>query len=133
MNKADAVEVDQTILKEVDAVNWSTVSEADAASFGLAVGFFRDSNRVCQLRRTAWGTAVGGVVSSSVLAILALALGAGPWFALNLVMVHQTIRAAVLWWRSRQALKQRAAIEQQALEVAKDLAQRYPAQDAEAA
>lgn len=129
MDKSDAVEIDDEILKELDSVDWHAVSQPDAASFGLSIGFFRDSNEACRLRKTALGTALGGVISTSVLAIVALLLGAGPWFALNLVMVHQVIRAAVLWWRARQTQKEREVIRQQAVDTAKRLVERYPLKD----
>lgn len=133
MVKNEAVEVDEQILKEVDNVDWHSVSEPEAASFGLSIGFFRDSNHACQLRKAALGTALGGMLSTSVLAILALLMGAGPAFALCLVLVHQLLRSAVLSWRSHQAKKQHAEIQQQAIATARRLAERYPARDAAAA
>lgn len=126
MNKDEVTSVDAAVMKELDSVDWHSVPEAEAARFGLAVGFFRDSNHACQLRRTALGTALGSVLSMTVLTILAMLLGADAQFILPLLLVHQAIRCFVLFWRSRQATKEHTEIERQAVETARSLAERYP-------
>lgn len=133
MNKVEQFSVDETIMKEVDSVDWHSVPEAEAASFGLAVGFFRDSNHVCQLRRAAAGTALGSIISMAVMTILAVLMRADAVFILCLILIHQSIRAGVLGWRSRQAMKEHRAIELQAIETARSLAERYPLRDANVA
>lgn len=125
--------LDEQILKEVDSVDWHNVSEADAAGFGLAVGFFRDSNHLCQLRRAAMGAALGGVLSMSVLASFGLLMGASAGFILGLIIVHQLVRTTILWWKSRQAFKMHGEIEQQAIQAARELASKHPAKEEEVA
>jgi len=118
-------DIDEKIIKHVDRVDWRRVSEADAAAFGLAVSFFRDSFQSWKLCRASWGTAVGGVLSTAVLAFACLAAGLGPAFALALVITHQVVRTTILWWRTRQAQKIVMETEQQAVDSAKQLTQLY--------
>lgn len=130
MSKLD---VDERIMKEVDAVDWKKVSEKEAASFGLAVGFFRDSVQAWKQLRTAWGTCVGSVITMSVLALICILAGTGPGFALALIITHQAVRAAVLWWKARQAQRVVEETERQAVNTATELAAMYPGADARAA
>lgn len=119
--------------EELESIDWNVVPEREAKSCNLAVNFFKESYLTFQLRRTALGTALGGVLSMTVLAILAVVFGANPWFVLSLIIVHQALRTVVLAWRSYQARRQHVEIEQQAILTTRMLAERYPAKDAVAA
>lgn len=102
-------------------------------SFNLALEFLENAERDLELRRSAFGTALGSVISSSVLVILALLMGASVHFALGLVLVHQSLRTAVLWWHSHKALTQYAEIEKQTTNTAEHLAKQYPVENDAAA
>jgi hypothetical protein len=125
MNKPE-LDIDEKIMKEVGVVDWHRVSAYDASRFGLSVGFFRDAVAAWKQCRVAWGCAAGGAISSAVLALACLVAGAGPAFALALVLTHQAIRTMVLWWKAHQAQKVVAETEKQAVDSAQQLAQTYP-------
>ena len=122
------IQVDALMMDEASRVNWHALSEGEAASFGLAMGLLRDVSHTHQQRRVAWGTATGGVISMTVLALACLVFGSGPWFALSVVIGTQAIRALVLYWRTHQASRDVKFVEQQALEVIRELAAAHPAQ-----
>ena len=122
------IQVDALMMDEAARVNWHALNEAEAASFGLAMGLLRDVSHTHQQRRVAWGTATGGVISMSVLALACMAFGAGPWFALGVVIGTQAIRALVLYLKAHRAAQDVKFVEQQALEVIRELAAAHPDQ-----
>src|SRR5579875_3124364 len=89
------VQIDALMTDEGARVDWHQVTEAEASGFGLALALYRDVVHTYQNRRTAWGTATGGVISMAVLALACILVGAGPWFALSVILGTQAIRA--LW------------------------------------
>lgn len=122
------VAVDALMMDEAAKVDWHKVTEAEATSFGLAMGLYRDVSHSKQHRRVAWGTATGGVISMSVLSLACLLIGTGPWFALSVVLGSQAIRALWLYLKAYQASRDVKFMEQQALEVIRELAAAHPAQ-----
>jgi hypothetical protein len=118
--------VDDNVASEATNIDWHMVTEAEAASFGLALGLYRDIQQVYEKRRVAWGTALGGVVSMCVLILTAHFVGAGPRFALSIVVASQTIRVLWLWWKAQQSKQDVKALETQALELAHELSQQHP-------
>ena len=119
----------EILLKEVENVNWEAVPSFEVDSANLAIDFFKESDLTRQLRQVALGTALGGVLSTSVLAILALLMGASVQFTLGLILVHQALRAGILWWHSRKATSQYVEIEKQTISTAERLAKQYPVED----
>ena len=124
-SESEQIDIDAKIIKQLNGVNWHEVSEADAASFGLSVGFFRDAQHAWKLHRAACGCAAGGVISSAVLALVCLYAGMTPSFTLALVLIHQVVRTIVLWFRARQAQKVVAETQQQAVDTATNLKRTY--------
>jgi len=123
------IEVDARVVDEASKVDWHSVSEAEASSFGLALGLYRDVVHTHEKRRVAWGTAVGGNISMCVLAIACLVCGTSPWFALAVVAATQTCRALWLYLKVHQSARDVRALEQQAIDVARELACLHPTQD----
>ena len=133
MNRLEP-DIDDKIMKEVSSVDWHRVTAGDASRFGLAVGFFRDAVTAWKQHQAAWFCAVGGVISSAVLASACLIAGTGPTFALQLILTHQVLRTLLLWWKARTAQKFVIETEKHAIDSAQSLTQAYPAvSDAQAA
>jgi hypothetical protein len=126
MRRDMSYRTDDMIAKETDNIDWHAVSEAEGASFGLALGIHRDALHVYEKRYVAWGTVVGGVISMAVLSLVALLAGAGPAFALKLVIVTQVVRALWLLWKTYHCGKDVLGLGQQAIDFAHELAQRHP-------
>jgi len=120
------IEVDALMMDEAARVDWHKLTEAEAAGFGLAMGLYRDVSHSHQYRRMAWGTATGGVISMSVLVGACLLFGSGPWFALSVVIGTQALRALWLYWKAHQARQDVRFMEQQALQVIRELAAAHP-------
>lgn len=123
------IAVDARLVDEASQVDWHAVSTAEASSFGLALGLYRDVVHTHEKRRVAWGTATGGVISMSVLAIACLLCGTGPWFALSVVVATQMVRALWLYLKVHQSSRDVQALEGQAVDVARELAAIHPAGD----
>ena len=122
------INIDARLVDEAGAVDWHRVSEEEASSFGLALGMYRDVVHTHEKRRVAWGTATGGVISMSVLSLACLLCGTGPWFALSVVLGSQAIRALWLYLKAHQSSRDVKMLEEQAIDVAKELACRHPTQ-----
>jgi hypothetical protein len=120
------VAVDARIADETAAVDWDAVTTSEASAFGLALGLYRDVLHTYEKRRVAWGTATGGVISMSVLALACILMHAGPWFALSVVLGTQTLRALWLYLKAHQSRRDVKALEEQALDYAKELAAIHP-------
>jgi hypothetical protein len=121
--------LDAGLINESAKIDWHSVSEAEASSFGLALGLYRDVAHTCEKRRVAWGTAVGGVISMSVIAISCLLIGTGPWFAISVVVCSQLVRALWLYLKAYQSSRDVRMLGDQALDVVKELATIHPAGD----
>jgi hypothetical protein len=121
------VDVDTLMTDEASKVDWHQVKEEEAASFGLALALYRDVYHSHLLRRNAWGTATGGVISASVLSLVAWLCGASGWFALAIVIGTQLIRALWLYRKAYVAAQIVGQFEQQAVDVLRELAQLHPA------
>lgn len=130
MNRLDTIDtdIDRRIAGEVANVDWHTVSEAEGASFGLALGLYRDVLHSYEKRRVAWGTATGGVISLTAMCLLGLAVHAPPLFILTLIIVTQTARALWLFYKTRQSAGDVGLLEQQAVDSARLLADAHPVQ-----
>ena len=124
--KSESDIVDSLIMQETSKVDWHQVPGNVAAGFGLSVGLFRDSVNVKQQRRIAWGTTIGGIVSMSVLAVTCMVTGTSGWFAVGLILIHQSLRSAFLFWKMKQSEKDMEELQEQAIDYAKHLAETYP-------
>lgn len=117
---------DDRLEAEASKVNWHKVTEAETASFGLALGICRDARTDHCQRRIAWGTATGGVISASVLALCCLFLNVGTGFTVSVIIASQAARVLWLYLKAHRASRDIGVFEQQTIDVAKELATLHP-------
>lgn len=119
--------IDSLITHETSAVDWHQVPENVVAGFGLSLGLFRDSAHVHQQRRVAWGTTVGGIISMALLCVACMVTGTSGWVTAGLIVVHQALRSGFLFWKMKNSEKDMELLQEQAVDYAKHLAEKYPA------
>lgn len=119
--------IDARIMDETSAVDWDSVTEGEAASFGLALGLYRDQAHVQEKRHTAAGTATGGAISISVMALVGSLFNLPMGTVVIAIVASQMLRALVLCYNERKSRKDAKLMEDQALDVAKRLAALHPA------
>ena len=125
----EAMDIDHEMAEAAAQVDWHKVTEAEAASFGLAVSFYREVVQAWLLRRAQWGTAVGGVISMAVLSIVCMLCHTSGWFALMVIIGSQVVRALWLYLKSYRAARVCGQFEQQCIDVVGELAQLHPYQE----
>jgi hypothetical protein len=119
---------DSVVLDTMAKVDWHAVTEGEAASFGLALGLYREQAEVHQNRHVAWGTSAGGVISMSVLTCVCLTvIGANPAITLAAVIAAQVIRAGWLYHKVVAAGTDVRALRDQVIDVTKRIAELHPA------
>jgi len=120
-----SVDIDEKICSMTSNVDWQSLSQAEAADFGLAVGAYRDARTVYDLKRTATGTAAGTVLSLSVLAGVAILVNASAYLVMTMMVASQVGRLTVLWWRARRAKEDVLTTESEACGCADELAEKH--------
>ena len=120
------IAVDARIVDETAKVDWDSVTTPEASGFGLCLGLYRDVIHTYEKRRVAWNTALGGVLSISVMALVCFFWGLGPGTALTAIVGSQLGRTLWLYWKAHQSLRDVQDLEAQAIDYAKDLAKNHP-------
>ena len=119
-----SADIDEKLSAITANVDWQSLSQAEAADFGVAVGAYRDARAVYDLKRTAWGTSTGTVLSLTVLSIVALLVNASPLLIIAIMLLSQGLRCAKLWWDAQTAKKDVLTTEDEACEYADELAEK---------
>lgn len=119
-------DADEVIQEHVARIDWDKVAQSEAAELGLSLGILRDAGQAHALRWAAWGTAVGGALSTSVLALVALRASHQASTALAVVMCAQAVRGMLLWWKQAQAQRLVSFMEKDVIDTAKLLALKHP-------
>jgi len=122
----DSEDIDSEVLEEAQKVDWHSVSEPEAVSFGLAMGYHREAQQQYVQRRVAFYTVFGGVINIAVMSIVGVVLLHDTIVALGGIACSQLGRLGWLWWKQKQSERAAEAIFQQALDVTKQLAQFHP-------
>jgi hypothetical protein len=120
------IDIDARMVDETSQVDWHQVTEAEGSSFGLALGLYRDALHSYEKRRIAWGTAVGSVVSLSVLFIVASFAGLDKTWTAAIILGSQFLRSALLFRNTQNSFRVLREQERGALEAARELASRHP-------
>lgn len=112
--------------ERASGIDWHAIDSREATELGLALGMLRDSATDYDMRRVAWGTAAGGLIGATIMALLALVTCRSPAFALALVVGTQLARATHLWWKARSTRSVVRHMEADAAAVIDRLLQKHP-------
>lgn len=119
--------IDAQIMDELTGIDWHSVSEREAAEFGVALGSYRDKVHACDTRRAAYWAMAGGCLSMLIVGLVVLLMGLKASDALGAVAVTQTARTLWLGWKKRQAEREVRLVEDRAVQLASDISQAHPA------
>lgn len=120
------IDIDARVVDETSQVDWQHVTEAEGSSFGLTLGLYRDALHSYEKRRVAWGTAVGSVVSLSVLFLVASFAGLDKTWTAAIILGSQFLRSTLLFRNAQNCSRVVVERERCALDAARELATRHP-------